>query len=113
MLHIHKEKSGEKTAVLNLEGEITIEHAEPLREALLEGLRELDHIILNCEKATDIDFFALQMICSAHRTSISWEKLLTWQGSLPPKIRQAITATGFARSHGCDLCPGGSCCLWC
>ena len=83
-----------------------------LREELLKGLTEQEQVQIDCEKVTEMDFFAIQMLCSAHRTSVSWNKLLTWHGALPEVAENAIRRTGFARHHGCDLCPDGVCCMW-
>lgn len=112
MLTIHKQPAGKGAAVLKLEGEITIDNAGQLREALLEGLCEQDHLQLDCNQVSTIDLFGIQMICSAHRTSIAWNKHLIWHGTLPPVAEDAIRRTGFARHHGCDLCPDGVCCMW-
>ena len=112
MLNIHKEAPSEGVGILKLEGEVTIESAEQFREALLEGLRDKNHLMLNCDAVTNIDFFAIQMICSAHRSSVTWEKLFTWHGSPPPAVKKALQAAGFSRSHGCDLCPKDATCMW-
>jgi len=112
MPNIYQEPTGDGVAILKLEGEVTIEQAELLREALLTGLRELNHLMLNCDAVTKIDFFVIQVICSAHRTSIAWEKLFTWHGTPPAEIRKAFQAAGFARLHGCDLCPDNVRCMW-
>ena len=112
MLTIHKETTGQGAAVLKLAGDVTVEDSEQLQQALLAELRDQDRLMLNCESATSFDFFAIQMLCSAHRTSISWNKLLTWQGSLPAVVMSAMQTAGFARHHGCNLCPDGVCCMW-
>jgi len=111
-VNIQKQMTGEGSAVLQLEGELSVESAEMLRAALLEGLREQDQLLLNCQQTTSIDFFVIQMLCSAHRTSVVQEKLLTWQGTIPAEVKKTIEALGFARLTGCDLCPDGVRCMW-
>jgi len=112
MLNVQQQAAGKGEVVLKLAGEVTIENAGQLREALLKGLTEQDQVQLDCEKVTGIDFFGIQMICSAHRTSVAWKKRLTWHGKLPTVVEDAIKQTGFARHHGCDLCPDGVRCMW-
>jgi len=112
MLQIQKQTAGKGVVVLTLAGEVSIESAGQLREELLRALMEQDHVQVDCEKVSDFDFFGIQMVCSAHRTSVAWKKLLTWHGKLPTVAEDAIRRTGFARHHGCDLCPDGICCMW-
>jgi anti-anti-sigma factor len=112
MLTIEKAKTDDGTAVLRLQGEVTIENADQLRDALLEGLKQESRVRLDCEKISVIDFYGIQMICSAHHSSVAWDKTLSWQGPLPEVAREAIRRTGFARHHSCNLCPEGVSCLW-
>ncbi len=112
MLNIHKEITADGAAILKLEGDVTVEHSEQLQQMLLEGLLEHNHLMIDCEKVTSFDFFAIQMLCSAHRSSVSWNKLFTWHGSQPEKVTAAIQKAGFARHSGCNLCPDGVCCMW-
>ncbi len=112
MLNIHQEPTGKGAAVLKLEGEVNIESVDQLRQALLAGLGELELLLINCDRVTSIDFFGIQMLCSAHRTSVVWKKQLTWQGDMGPAVKKSIQCTGFARQNGCDLCPDDGRCLW-
>lgn len=99
-------------AVLHLSGEATIEQADQLREALLTGLSEHDHLAIDCTGLARIDFFALQLICSAHRTSVSRKKSFTWHDGKSPTVLEAERKNGFSRHHGCPLCPPGVKCMW-
>lgn len=112
MLEIREQVGAEGLKVLELVGEATVEHADQLREALLAGLRSQEKFELDCSHVERIDFFALQMICSAHRTAISWSKSLTLREEIPPVVKEAVQLIGFSRHIGCDLCPDGVCCMW-
>jgi len=111
MLTIH-EQTTDNSLQLKLEGDATIESAEQLHQALLEGLRSQTEVQIDCSATESIDVYALQIFCSAHRTAIEWEKKLTFQGNLSAAVSQAITATGLLRDHGCSHCPDGVCCMW-
>ena len=112
MLKIHKEPTGEGAVVLKLEGDATIENAEQLHQAVLEALQEADHLLLDCEQVTSCDFYALQMLCSAHRTSIKWDKQFTFHGVQSTAVEEAIRATGFMRKHACTFGSNAEDCMW-
>jgi len=112
MLNIQKQQAGKESAILKLEGDVTVEQVGALQQALLEGLTEQDQLLIDCDQVTGMDFYAIQLLCSAHRTSISWNKKLAWHGDMPAVVNDAIKKAGFARSHGCDLCPDHARCMW-
>ncbi len=103
---------GIQSGILKIVGEATVEHAEQIKQALLEGLNTVDRLQLDCEQVTELDFFAIQLFCSAHRTSVAWEKRLSFSGGRAGHLQRAIEASGFSRHVGCALCPDGERCLW-
>lgn len=111
-MNLHCEPGEQGIGLLRIEGEIRVEHAEELRQALLEGLEQYQHLQVDCEQVGTLDFFAVQLLCSAHRTSVARQKILTFSGTPSEPVRQAISATGFARHRGCSLCPKDVRCLW-
>ena len=56
--------------VLKLDGSWTIERAQELKHALVEALKDSDHITIETEGLREVDLSALQLLCSAHRTSL-------------------------------------------
>lgn len=112
MLNIHKETIEDNAVVLKLEGDATVEHAEQLQQALLEGLQNSEQLLVDCAQTTSIDFYAIQLLCSAHRSSVSWQKTLTFQGVPTDAVKQTIKNTGFQREHGCSHCPENVTCMW-
>ncbi len=112
MLKINKETAGEGTILLKLEGDATIETVEQLHQEVLEALQEADHLLLDCEQVTSCGFYALQMLCSAHRTSVKWNKQLTFHGVPSPVVEDAIRATGFMRKHACSFGSNAEDCMW-
>jgi anti-anti-sigma regulatory factor len=117
MLDLQKNISEDGALVIRLAGAATIEQAESLRQLLLDtveqGAQEQKAIRINCGQVTEIDSFILQMLCSAHRTCISRQILLTWDGPPSAPVKEVIRHAGFLRSAGCSLCPDDQRCLWC
>lgn len=112
MFTMQREETESGALILHLIGEATVEHAEQLQQTLLQDLQECHQVMLNCEQLTKVDIYAIQMMCSAHRTSVAWDKLLTWNGTLPAVLLETITEAGFTRRHGCSICPDGVFCMW-
>lgn len=112
MLTLTRESAGEGTGMLKLAGEATIEHAGELRQALLDGLTECARLLVDCSAVKAVDFFAVQVLCSAHRTSFAWNKEMVFHGPVSAAVAEGGRTTGFARQGGCSLCPQGIRCLW-
>lgn len=87
--------------VLMLDGALTIERANELKEMLLDALRENEHVALNLEKVTAVDLACLQVLCAAHRTSVGSNRHLTLQGKRPEVLERIMVDAGYARSAGC------------
>lgn len=111
-MNLHWEMSAQGARRLRLEGEVSVEHAESLKAALLEGLESSQTLEIDCEKVTAMDFYAVQMLCSAHRTSVDRNRLLVFSGAPSQAVSQAIESSGFVRHRGCSLCPQSIRCLW-
>lgn len=112
MLTLTREAAGEGAGILKIAGEATIEHTAELRQALLDGLAQCQRLQLDCAAVSGIDFFVTQLLCSAHRTSIAWNKELSFHGGKPVAVEEGIRKVGFARHRGCSHCPPGVRCLW-
>jgi anti-anti-sigma regulatory factor len=112
MLNIEKETADNGAVILKLIGDATVENADQLHQALLEGLRENKQLMVDCNKTTSIDFYAIQLLCSAHRSSVSWDKSLSFHGDPADQVKQAISSVGFERDYGCALCPENVTCMW-
>lgn len=112
MLEIEQEVGRKGVLILRLKGALTVETTEILQKSLLMGLNENEELQLDGHGLQEIDFFGMQLLCSAHRTSVAWLKLLTWQGGMPERVRAMVEKVGFARQHGCSLCPDDVDCMW-
>lgn len=96
---------------LFLKGALTIEHAGELRQMLIDAFKKTDSVKLNLEDVTEVDLSCLQLLCSAHRTSLDLNKQLLLDGGQPESFQQAIRDAGFTRPVGCRRDPHQSC-LW-
>jgi anti-anti-sigma regulatory factor len=115
MIHLQCEPGGEDTApggILKIAGEATVDHAQELKEALQQALEEHDQLQLDCTGIETLDFFAIQLLCSAHRTAVARKKRLGFVGTAPPPVEEALARAGFVRHQGCSYCPEGDRCLW-
>lgn len=108
-----KHEVGPETIFLHLSGELTIETATALKDALLEAFAAPPpRVQLDGSGLVAIDFFGLQLLCSAHRTAMSSNKLLLWHNGRPPQLLDSMRITGFTRHCGCTKCPPGIDCMW-
>ncbi len=112
MLNIAQETTSEGATLLKLVGDATIEQAEQLHQSLLAALKGNDHLQVDCSQTSSLDLYAIQLLCSAHRSSVAWKKTLTFHGTPTEPIKRAINKTGFRREYGCPLCPTDVICLW-
>lgn len=103
-------KSGEKK-VMRIEGDLVIQNADKLKQALLKTIQEADHVSVNLDNVTELDLTCLQLLCSAHRTCESTKKRLSLFHPLPEAVHQLIKDTGFYRDMGCEWNREKSC-LW-
>jgi anti-anti-sigma factor len=97
--------------IITIEGELTISSADELKKVLMDALSVNDQIRLNLEQITEIDLSCLQLLCSAHRTSIKMQKSLTRTDTCPESLKNIAERAGFSRHMGCikDINSG---CFW-
>ena len=110
MNNFNLEQSG-NVAVLALSGPVTVERACELKEILIRTLHGAEHIVFDLGGMTEVDLSCLQMLCSAHRTSIRLNKRITLGNVRPEVFRKAAACGGFERHTGCALDATKSC-LW-
>lgn len=98
---------------LELEGDLGVAHVAELRQQLLDSLSHAEKLTLHCGKVESCDFFALQTLCSAHRTAISQQKKLRLDKDQALSLIPAMKAVGFVRNSTCSRASVGESCLWC
>ena len=101
----------ENKITLVMEGNLTIGRASAVREELQIALKKGQHIELDIEAAREVDLAFLQLLCSAHRTSMNMDKTMAFKGTVPEIFKKSIEDNGYARPYGCER-DFNKTCLW-
>lgn len=109
-MHSDMVRSAEE-CVVKLRGDLTVEHAHEMKSVFLEALQSNERVVVELEGITDVDLSFLQLLCSAHRTSMRLNKSLTLLSEQSDIFRQAVRDAGFSRILGCHEDPQKAC-LW-
>lgn len=104
------DRSGEE-AILTLSGDVTLEHADEMRLALIKALIDNGIVILAFGSLTRVDLSCLQLLCSAHRSAVRMNKRFVFSGSWPELFKQCVEDAGYVRCSGCHRDMDNSC-LW-
>lgn len=105
------EEKGGKAGVLRLEGDITIQQAEELKENIIQGLGSVDKLYVDSSNVSAIDLSGLQLLCAAHRAAITLGKTFHLAEPVSSDLRRSAEAAGFARHTGCML-DAAKTCIW-
>ena len=89
------EKSKGSGKILRISGEMTIQHADEIRSALLQTLESSDSVELDVKKVTMIDLAGLQLIYSAYLLSKEQNKYLGFGKKIPQVVLTAVDRSGF------------------
>ncbi|MEN6620983.1 MAG: STAS domain-containing protein [Smithella sp.] len=104
-----KGSSQKTTLVMN--GNLTISQACTTRDEIHKALKNTRHVELDMESVEEVDLSFLQLLCSAHRTSLSLDKILSIKGTIPEVFKKSIEDNGFMRERGCKM-DSTNTCLW-
>jgi anti-anti-sigma regulatory factor len=110
-MHWGIEQDGEQKVLLRLSGSLTVQYAGELRQALMEALAAAGTVSIEFGEDLEIDIAGLQLLCSAHRTSLAGGRRLFLQKTAPATFRQGVEAAGLLRRQGCSLDTHQDC-LW-
>lgn len=103
--------TSENKTTLVMTGELTIRQASAAKDELQDALKKAQHVELDVGAATEVDLAFLQLLCSAHRTSMNLNKTLMFKGAIPAVLKKSIEDNGYARTSGCVL-NSSHACLW-
>ncbi len=97
--------------VVTIAGSMTVLYAGELRERLLEAFEKAKKVTVDLCGVTDIDVAGLQLLCSAHRSSVSMNKTFIVIGGPDSAVWESADAAGQLRKMGCafDICHT---CIW-
>jgi anti-anti-sigma regulatory factor len=90
-------------AVVTLEDALTLRHADEIRKVLIKALIDADEVAITFRNVTDVDLSCLQLLCSAHRSAVRFNKRLSLAGSTPPIFQRSMEAAGYSRLTGCGF----------
>jgi anti-anti-sigma regulatory factor len=93
------EQKERKTLVLD--GECTLDRAVELKSAMLEALGDGGHLALDLEQVTAVDLSFLQILCSAHQTTLNCGQRFILCPRPSTAFIEAAEGAGFFRSMGC------------
>ncbi|MBF0136277.1 MAG: STAS domain-containing protein [Magnetococcus sp. DMHC-1] len=85
------------TGTLTLSGDLTIQHAQELKEALHDAIVQTMHLNLNFKDVDRVDLAGIQLLCSAHRSILERKKTLALVSPVPDTFKEAIRTSGFDR----------------
>jgi anti-anti-sigma factor len=110
MADIKVEKKG-KERLLVINGGLTIEYAAELKDALQESLKDGARVVLDLSNVTEMDLSSLQLLCSAHKTSVNLKKTLELMEDTGEVFKETVKKAGYMRYSGCTKETEKSC-LW-
>jgi anti-anti-sigma regulatory factor len=84
------------TREVAVSGTMTIHHAAEIKEALLAAFAEADDVRMELTQVTEIDLVGLQLLHSAHQTSVIMGKRFASSGSCGKAVTAAMERAGFS-----------------
>lgn len=99
------------TIIVKIAGEMTVPFASEIRENLIAAFEKSAAITIDLSDVAEIDVSGLQLLCSAHKSSIEMGKDYRIVGREKDRIWEAADASGQLRQRGCaqDIC---GTCIW-
>lgn len=104
-------ETDKKTAIVKLEGSLSIERADELKKMLCAGLDGAETLMLDFKEVTKIDLSFLQLLCSLCRTAAGTKTGLKWRGTAPDILQKTVAEAGYNHSRGC-FTDRDVLCLW-
>ncbi|MBF0158628.1 MAG: STAS domain-containing protein [Magnetococcales bacterium] len=104
MFEFNADDSGQ-CGTLVLAGDLTIQHAQPLRHALLEATSQVgQQLSLKMGQVARVDLTGLQILCAAHRDILKKGKKLLLVDQVSESWQNAVVAAAFQNCVNNDDC---------
>jgi len=100
-----------RSGTIKIKGELTVQHACQLREAILKAMGKRRALLVHLEGLTEVDLSGLQVLCSAHRTAAAQERSIAITGKWPEALRRASEESGYTGAGSCRTSERIAC-LW-
>ena len=103
-----KIKKLKKQNTIFLEGDLTIQSSNELKEVFVKAITGAQALALNMENVTMMDITSLQLLCSLIKTSQKQNQTeLRVDGELPQAFKEIANKAGYLQYSDCHL-TGGS-----
>ena len=91
-----------KNGTLILQGEVTIQNVEDLKNALVEAINSAKQVTVDVSSTTAVDVAGVQMLCAGDRFSTSCgKKMYLWLGD-NKRFADFLEEVGFHLSFICN-----------
>jgi anti-anti-sigma regulatory factor len=104
------EKKPDGTTIVTLEGDLTVQRANELKDLLLKAVQDSKEVFLRFGQVSGVDLTCLQLFCSVHRTAVDMKKTAKLDGPAPSLFIDLARSAGFLQSGGCELAKQSGCC---
>jgi anti-anti-sigma regulatory factor len=104
-------KQSNDTAILTFNGDLTIEDCDRLRSALMSSIENSERIVVNFERAINVDSICLQILCMARRISRRLKKFMILTGKSTAVVRQRLESNSCNCFLDCAFLNNKSCIL--
>lgn len=96
---------------LELEGDLSIEVAEDLKDTLLYALQGTEELVIDLGKVTVADLSCLQLICSSYRLCGSVDGQLILRAHDFDIFNQLLKDSGYCKTTKCPVASTRNC-MW-
>ncbi|MBF0193087.1 MAG: STAS domain-containing protein [Magnetococcales bacterium] len=96
------------TGTMKLSGDLSVQNAATLKEALLDGLNSSETLVIDFAKVERMDLSTVQLLCATHRAINESNKNLVIAGTIPAIVKETILEAGYTSCMGDDDMSG----LW-
>ena len=104
--------SGDNYLSLIISGAVGVESIAKLKELLLDGFSQHDHIRINLQQITAADFTLVQLLCATNKYAQRNHKLFSVAQSGSELLENAATLLGFVQCESCVDALDPQRCLW-
>ncbi|NJD57297.1 MAG: STAS domain-containing protein [Nitrospirae bacterium] len=97
----------EGPGTIRMGGQLTIENAAAIREALARALQQADRVVLAMDRDAVADLSFLQVLCAARRTAVRGDKTFDIESSAAHAVQAVMQEAGFISDSGGFCAPDG------
>jgi anti-anti-sigma regulatory factor len=103
---------GSPYLLIPVSGSLSIENIVVLKELLLKAFAEFNHVVMDWEKATYIDFSVIQLMCATNDYAQHNKKQFEVKNRFISPFIDKTQALGFICEEGCSSAIDPARCLW-